>query len=484
MRKPLRMKHGLNHRFARRKIRGYVCLHMKKLLHLLSEAFKGEGLNYTNMGINQAIFLLAVPMILEMFWESLFAIVDAFFVSKISVEAVATVGLTESVMTIIYSIAWGLSTAATALVARRVGEGNGEQAGEATAQAFWISLVMGIVFAFFGSIFAEDILHLMNASPEVIETGLNYTRLLFISSPSIILLFTLSGALRGAGDASKAMWSLGIANVINIILDVYLIWYAEIGVVGAAIATSIGRTVGVFIQLYFLSRVNGNVKMTMAQFKPNFEIIKTLLGLASGSAGQFIIASASWVFLARILSSFGSDVVAGYTIAIRIIVFTILPAWGMANAAATLVGQNLGAKQPEQAEKSAWRAAFYNMCFLLMVGIIFFIFAPNFIALFNPKPEVVKVGVQCLQILCLGYLFYGHGMVIAQALNGAGDTKSPTYINLICFWAIEIPLAYFLAKTMNFGPLGVFLSIAISESILAILAILVFRRGKWKTIEV
>lgn len=457
---------------------------MKKILNLLKESFQGEGLNYTQMGINRAIFLLAVPMILEMFWESLFAIVDAFFVAKISVEAVATVGLTESVMSIIYSLAWGISTATTALVARRVGEDNKEKAGEATAQAFWISLIIGLLLAFFGTLFAEEILLLMNASPEVIETGINYTRLLFMSSPSIMLLFTLSGALRGAGDASKAMWSLGIANIINILLDIYLIWYLQVGVIGAAIATGIGRTLGVFIQLYFLSRAKGSVKLTLQQFGLNLDLIKSLLSLASGSAGQFIIASASWVFLARILSSFGSDVVAGYTIALRIIVFTILPAWGMANAAATLVGQNLGAKQPDQAEKSAWRAAFYNMIFLVSVGIVFFIIAPDLIAMFNSNPKVVEIGVQCLQILCLGYLFYGYGMVIAQALNGAGDTKSPTYLNLICFWAIEIPLAYLLAKVLGWGPIGVFISISVSESTLALLAMYVFKKGKWKTIEV
>jgi putative MATE family efflux protein len=318
----------------------------------------------------------------------------------------------------------------------------------------------------------------------LIEKGSSFTQIIFASSPSIVLLYTLSGALRGAGDASTAMRSILLANFINIFMDFLLIPIMGLGVEGAAIATSVGRTIGVLYQLYALFGGNGNIQILKKQFIPDKEVIKNLLSIAAGGTGQFLIQSASWIFLTRILSSFGSEVVAGYTIAIRIIIFTILPSWGMSNAAATLVGQNLGAGKPERAEQSVWRTAFYNMIFLLTVGIIFAFFAESFVGIFTTEAHVIEIGVLCLQIICLGYIFFGYGMVIGQSLNGAGDTLSPTIMNFVCFWLIEIPLAYFLAKTLNWGPNGVFWSIAISESILAIVAIFVFRRGRWKRMKV
>ena len=458
---------------------------MRKILQLFIHAIRGEEQSYTDISINRAIFLLSVPMILEMIGESLFAVVDAFFVARyVGTEGVATVGLTESVLTLIYSLAIGLSAAATAIVARRVGEGNKIGGGLAVAQVIMISLVLGVSVGILGFVFAEDILRLMGGNEHLIEKGSSFTRIIFASSPSIVLLYTLSGALRGAGDASTAMRSILLANLINIIMDFVLIPVMGFGVEGAAIATTVGRTIGVLYQLYALYGGNGNIQILAKQFVPNKEVSKNILSVAAGGTGQFLIQSASWIFLTRILSTFGSEVVAGYTIAIRIIIFTILPSWGMSNAAATLVGQNLGAGKPERAETSVWRTAFYNMIFLLFVGLIFAFFAKNFVEIFSNDPTVVANGVLCLQIVCLGYIFFGYGMVIGQSLNGAGDTLSPTIINFVCFWLIEIPLAYFLAKTLDWGPSGVFWSIAISESILAIVAIFVFRRGRWKTMTV
>ncbi len=458
---------------------------MRKVIKLFFQALSDEEQNYTELSINRSIFLLSVPMILEMIGESLFAIVDAFFVAKyVGTEGVATVGLTESVLTLIYSLAIGLSAAATAIVARRIGEGNKSEAGKAVSQVILLSVSLGITLGSLGFIFAEDILSLMGGSKHLILKGSLFTKIIFASSPSIILLYTLSGALRGAGDASTAMKSVILANIINISMDFLLIPILHFGVEGAAIATSIGRTIGVLYQLNALFRERGSIQISIRQFLPNKEIIKNLLSIALGGTGQFLIQSASWIFLIRILSTFGDDVVAGYTIAIRIIVFTILPSWGMSNAAATLVGQNLGAKQIAKAEKSVWRTAFYNMIFLLFIGFIFAYFAKDFIEIFSNEARVIETGVTCLQIICLGYIFFGYGMVIGQSLNGAGDTLSPTLMNFVCFWLIEIPLAYFLAKNQSWGPSGVFWSIAISESVLAVLAIFVFKRGRWKSVKV
>ena len=420
--------------------------------------------------------------------ESLFAVVDVFFVAKIGTQAIATVGLTESVLTLVYSIAIGLSTAATALVSRRVGEEHHREAGVTVGQVILVSITMALLLGLPGFLFAEDILRLMGGDEQLITNGAGFTRMIFASSPAIILLYTLSGCLRGAGDASVAMRSLWLANGVNIILCPVFIFgvgpFPELGVMGSAVATTMGRTTGVLYQLYALTRPKGAIQVLRSDITPDAGIIRNLMSLAVGGTSQFLVGSASWIFLTRILSTYGSDVVAGYTIAIRIIVFTILPSWGLANAAATLVGQNLGAGQPERAETSAWRAAFCNMLFLAAVGAGFFLGAAPVVGFFDNNVRVVDVAVQCLRVFCLGYLFMAYGMVLSQSLNGAGDTKTPTLINIVCFWIVEIPLAYTLAHLLNWGPPGVFWSVAISETLLAIIAVFVFRRGRWKTVRV
>ncbi|MFD1143442.1 MATE family efflux transporter [Larkinella insperata] len=461
---------------------------MTKFIRLFMAALRGSEGNYTSGSINRAIFMLSVPMVLEMVMESLFAIVDVFFVAKISTEAVATVGLTESVLTIVYSVGIGLSTAATALVSRRVGEGNAREAGKSVAQVILVSVTVALLIGIPGALFAPEILRAMGGDEHLIANGSGFTRLIFASSPVIVLLYTLSGCLRGAGEASVAMRSLWIANGFNIILCPIFIFgwgpIPEMGVIGSAVATTIGRSAGALYQLVSLMRNGRSVQLETATFQPNAAIIRNLLSIAAGGTAQFLVGSASWVFLTRILSTFGSDIVAGYTIAIRIMIFTIMPSWGMANAAATLVGQNLGAQQPERAETSAWRAAFCNMLFLLSVGILFYIGAAEIVGIFNRDPKVVDIAVQCLRIFCLGYVFFAYGMVISQALNGAGDTRTPTIINVVCFWIIEVPLAYLLANSLAWGPTGVFWSVAFSESLLAVIAVLVFRRGRWKLVQV
>ncbi|PRY41860.1 putative MATE family efflux protein [Spirosoma oryzae] len=461
---------------------------MTRFIRLFVAALRGSETNFTSGNINRALFLLSVPMILEMVMESLFAIVDIFFVAQIGTEAVATVGLTESVLTLVYSVAIGLSTAATALVARRVGETDRAGASAAVGQVILISLSLAVLMSLTGVLFAEQILSLMGGDAHLIANGAGFTRMIFASAPAIMLLYTLSGCLRGAGRASDAMRSLWLANGVNIVLCPLLIFgwgpIPELGVMGSAVATTIGRTVGVLYQLYALTRPGSTVQIRRADVTPNPALIRSLLGLAAGGTGQFLVSSASWVFLTRILSTFGSDVVAGYTIAIRIIVFTILPSWGMANAAATLVGQNLGAGQADRAETSAWRAATCNMVFLALVGIAFFLGATTIVQLFNSNPAVVSVAVDALHIFCAGYVFFAYGMVLSQALNGAGDTRTPTIINIVSFWLVEIPLAYTLAHTFNWGPTGVFWSVAISETLLAVLAVFVFRRGRWKGVQV
>lgn len=462
---------------------------MKKFFQLFLAALRGSESNFTSGSINRAIFLLSVPMILEMAMESLFFIVDVFFVAKIGTEAVATVGLTESVLTLVYSLAMGLSAGATALVARRVGEGNARDAGVVVGQVILLSVGMAVLVGVPGFLFGEDILRLMGADARIIASGAPFTRMIFASAPAIMLLYTLSGALRGAGEASVAMRSLWVANAVNILLCPVLIFgwgpFPELGVLGSAVATTLGRSIGVAYQLAaFLRTRGGAVQLSRDDLRPDFAVIRNLLSVAAGGTGQFLIASASWVFLMRILSTFGPDVVAGYTIAIRIIVFTILPSWGMANAAATLVGQNLGAGQPDRAETSAWRAAYCNVVFLFLVGVVFYLAAAQIVGFFDRHPGVVAVAVQSLRIFCLGYLAFAFGMVMTQALNGAGDTRTPTLLNLLCFWAIEIPLAYLLANPAGWGPPGVFWAVAFSETLLAAFAVWVFRRGRWKLVKV
>ncbi len=458
---------------------------IRAFFNLLRKALKGENIDTTTGKINTVIFLLAVPMIFEMGMESIFALVDIIFVSRISVEAVAVVGLTESTLTIIYSLGFGLSMGATAIVSRRIGEKDVKGAAEAGMQAIYLGLGLATIISFIGMFFSKDILILMGASDSMIEIGLGYIQWMLIGNFSIMFLFLINGIFRGAGDPAIAMKSLILANGINIVLDplfIFGIWiFPELGVKGAAVATTIGRSVGVLYQLYYL--VNGKslivLKGKIWQIKT--KIIKQIMLLAAGTAGQFMIASASWIFLMSIMSQFGEHVLAGYTTAIRIVVFTILPAWGISNAAATLVGQNLGAKLPERAEKAVWRTGYFNMVFMGIVMILFLVIPEQLINIITHDAAVVKEGVLCLRILCLGYIAYGYEMVLANAINGAGDTKTPTIINFFGFWILQIPLAYFLSTTLGLNSTGVYMAVPISEACMAIAFVIIFKRGKWKT---
>lgn len=458
------------------------------ILRLFAQAVKGVEQDYTTGSINKAIFMLSVPMILEMVMESLFAVVDVFFVSKLGTDAIATVGLTESMLTILYSVAWGISMGATALVARRIGEKNPDGAAHGGMQAIYVGVFISLIVSIAGIFFAKDLLMLMGAEQAMADANYHYTQLLMGSNIVIMLLFLINGIFRGAGDASIAMRSLWIANILNIILCPTLINgfgpIPAMGLTGAALATTIGRGVGVLYQLYHLFNGKGVIRILRKHISFDFPVMGSVIKLASGGTAQFLIASASWIFLVKILADYGSDALAGYTIAIRVIVFTILPAWGMANAAATLVGQNLGAKMPERAEQSVWKAAKYNMFFLVTVAILFFTGAEWIMMFFTTNKDVIASGVKCLRFVSLGYAFYGYGMVVSQSFNGAGDTKTPTIINLFGFWAFQIPLAYVLAKVLNLGETGVFLAIPVAESAIAIVAIILFKRGKWKTIKV
>ncbi len=455
--------------------------------HLIS-ALKGEEHDYTAGSINKAIFLLAVPMIAEMIMESLFAVVDIYFVSKVSVNAVATVGLTESVMMLIYSIAVGLSMATTAIIARRIGEKDPKRAADAAFQAVVLAVSVGALLGTFGFIYAPDILRLMGGSPELIEEGLGYTRMMYGGNLSVILLFLLNAVFRGAGNPAIAMRSLWLANGINIVLDPILIFgwgpIAAMGVTGAAVATTIGRSIGVVYQIYHLLKGTSVVRILRENIVIQTKMIWEMIVISAGGIGQFLVESASWIFLYRIMAHFGEEALAGYTIAFRIIVFTLLPSWGMANAAATLVGQNLGAKQAERAETSVWKTAFYNTLFLLGVSIVFFVFAEPVLSLFGQNEKVTEIGIRALKIICLGYVAFSYGMVVGQAFNGAGDTFTPLMISLVVFWLIQIPLAYLLAIHLNWKSDGVFASIAICHSLYAIAAIMLFKRGKWKLTKV
>jgi len=452
---------------------------------LLGQAFRGEEQDFTHGSIDRAIVLLSVPMILEMVMESLFAVVDAFFVAKVGVEAVATVGLTESMLTLVYSLAIGLSSAATAMVSRRIGEGNPQAAARAGAQTMLLAVGISLCLSIPGYLYADDILGLMSKDASVVAKGSAYTRLMFTANLPILLLWMLNGIFRGAGDATTAMRALWIANGINILLDPILIFgwgpVPAYGVLGAAMATTIGRSVGVVYQLWCLFGTGRIIRLRPADFLPDPKIMRRVLQIASGGAGQYLIASASWIFMISILGQLGKEITAGYTIAIRIMLFTILPAWGMANAASTLVGQNLGAGHPERAELSVWRTGYFNLLFMAVVSATYLIAAPFFIRLFTNDPAVVASGALALRIVAGGYVFYGYGMVLAQALNGAGDTRTPTMLNFIFFWLVETPLAWLLALHWGWGETGVYWSIVIAESGLALAAIWVFRKGKWKT---
>lgn len=456
-------------------------LHFKKAVSGLEEDF-------TNISIKKSIFYLSIPMILEMVMESLFAVVDIFFVGKLGVHAVATVGLTESVLTIIYSIAIGLSMAATAIVARRIGEKKPKEASAAAFQAILVCSLFAVAVAVLGVVYAKPMLALMGGEPEVIESGYRYTQIIFGGNVCVMLLFLINGIFRGAGNAAVAMRTLWIANAINIVLDPILIFglgpIPALGLEGAAWATTTGRGIGVIYQFYILFNGKSIIKFYWDSLKMNWKTVWTIVKVASGGMGQFLIESASWIFLMRIISESGSVALAGYTIAVRIIIFALLPAFGLSNAAATLVGQNLGALQPARAEKSAWLAAHLTALFLGFCAIIFIAGAGFFIGIFNQEEGVIAVGTMGLTIICLGYVFFGYGMVMSQSLNGAGDTKTPTIINLTILWGFQIPFAYLLAKTFGLGATGVFIAIAVSHSLHAVVSTWVFNRGKWKLVQV
>lgn len=459
-----------------------------RTIALFRQAISGTETEYTSGSIDRAIFLLSVPMVLEMLMEGLFALVDIFFVAKLGKEATATIGLTEVVMSQIVALALGISMATTAMVARRIGEKDREGAAVAAMQSIIIGIVICLIIAVFFYFKAGDILAFMGGSTELIMTGTGYTRILLTGSSTMFFLYLLNAIFRGAGNAAIAMRTLWIANGINIVLDpmlIFGIWFfPEMGVKGAAIATTIGRGIGVGYQVYHLVNGKSLVRLSLRHLRLAWDIIYKLAKVSSTGVLQFFMATASWLFIIRIIALFGDAAVAGYSIGIRIVIFTILPAWGMASAASTLVGQNLGAGEPERAEKSVWRTAFFNMIFLTSVSVLFVIAAPWIIPFFTKEPDVIHQGVLCLRIICLGYVFYAYGMVIGQAFNGAGDTVTPTIINFIAFWLLQIPLSYTFATLFAWGPVGVYWGIAISESLLALIAIAVFRRGKWKTVQI
>lgn len=454
-----------------------------RALSIIGRSLKGEEQDYTQGNIRNAVFLLAIPMILELSLESVFAVVDMFFVGKLGKNAITVVGLTESVITIVYSVAMGLSTAATAIVARRIGEKNPEAAAQAGAQALMIGIIATAVMSLAGVIFAGDILKMMGADPQVIKEGTIFTRIMLGGSFTVMLLFLINGIFRGAGNAAMAMKSLVLASLLNIILCPILIHY--LGLKGAAIATTIGRGTGVIYQCWHLFRGSGALKFRPAYFGLVKEQVKAIVNIAWPATFQFVIASGSWIVLTRLIAETGGTTAsAGYQIAIRCVVFFILPAWGLSNAAATLVGQNLGAKEIQRAEKSVMLAAKYNAIFMSLVTVLFVFFARPIILLFSHDEAVVAYGVKALQIIGSGYIFYGIGMVMIQSLNGAGDTRTPTIINFVCFWLFQIPLAYLLAKGLHWNTTGAMIAIPIAETLIALVAWYFFKKGKWKEIEV
>ena len=460
----------------------------KKFIHYFWIAISGKETEFTSGSIRKAIFMLSIPMILEMLMESIFALVDIAYVSKVSVNAVATIGLTESVITLVYALAIGLSMTATAVVARRIGEKDVQGARIAAVQAISLGVLISVLIGIIGIIYAKDILALMGGEPELIAEGYGYTQWLIGGNITITLLFLINAIFRGAGNASIAMWALVLSNGLNIILDPMFIFgfgpIPEMGVKGAAVATNIGRGTAVLFQLGILFFGWGKIKLLAKDLVLNFKVMLNLIKVSLGGIAQFLIGTSSWIFLMRIMSEFGSEVLAGYTIAIRVMMFTLMPSWGMSNAAATLVGQNLGAKQPERAERSVWKTGKYNAIFMGTVSLGYLIFAKTIISWFNATPEVVKSGALCLQIIALGYIFYAYGMVVTQAFNGAGDTRTPTKINLISFWFFQLPLAYVSALVLGWGTIGVFLAITLAEVLLAVLAMVWFKKGKWKQVQV
>jgi putative MATE family efflux protein len=454
----------------------------------LGEALHGSRQDYTQGSIKRAIFLLAIPMVLEMFMESLFAVVDVFWVARLGEKAVATVGLTESVLALVYAVAMGLGLSATAMVARRVGEKDPEGAAVAGVQAIALGVVTGLGMGLPCLFLAPRILRWMGGSPALLAEGTWYARIALGTCAAPVLLILNNAVFRGAGDAAIAMRVLWVSNIINLVLDPCLIFglgpFPRLGVTGAATATLVGRSVGVVYQFYRLFQGGEHIRILARQVRLHGEVMLRLLSVSLTGILQLAIPQIAWTGLVRIVSIFGDAALAGYTIGMRIIIFVILPSWGLSGAAATLVGQNLGAKQPERAEKSVWTTGFYNMLFMGVVGVFFVVFAGPVVRLFTHDPAVVPLGVSCLRILSYGNVGYAYGMVMLQAFNGAGDTRTPTWVNLLGYWVLEIPLAYALALPLGWRSNGVYLAILFSECAIAAAGVLLFRRGRWKEAKI
>lgn len=450
----------------------------------IKEAIAGTDRDFTTEKLSRAIFLLSVPMVLEMAMESVFAIADIFFVSKLGAETVAVVGITESLMTIIYALGIGLGTAATAMVSRRIGEKKPAEAARAAGQAIITGAVVSFLIAIPGMIFYRDILELMGVGAESAEEFGSYTLIILSTNIVIMLLFINNAIFRSSGDAAISMKVLGIANLLNIILDPMLIFgfgpVPALGIKGAAIATTIGRGLAVIYQFYLLFAGKHRIRLSVADLRPDLGIIRQLIQLSAGATGQYLIATSSWIILVRVIAFFGSQVVAGYTIAIRVMFFMLMPSWGISNAAATLVGQNLGAEKPGRAVHAIRITGMVNMFFLGIIGLIIAVFPESFIRIFISDPEVIRYGASCLRILSYGFIAYGLGMVLVNSLNGAGDTVTPTWINLFCYWLLEIPLAYYLAVVAGLKENGVFIAILVAEVMMTLSAWFFIRRGKWK----
>lgn len=455
----------------------------KQLWRDIIEAVSGTEQDFSSGKLSRAILLLSIPMVLEMLLESVFAVVDILFIARLGADAVAVVGITESMMTIVYAIGMGFGTGATAIISRRIGEKRPKDASIAAGQAILVALTASFVMAVPGFFFSKDLLYLMGASHQAVLEGWKYTAIMMGGNLVIMFLFTINAIFRSSGDAAISLRVLAVANIINIVLDPILIYgfgpIPAFGVEGAAIATTTGRGIGVIFQFYLLFGRHHRIKIYWNSFIPRLKVIRKLIFLSMGGIGQNIIATSSWVALVRIISGFGSEVVAGYTIAIRILVFTILPAWGISNAASTLVGQNLGAGKPERAEKAAWVTAVVNMILLGIIGLLILIDTKFYLAMFIDDTRVISFGAHALRVFSYGYIFYALGMVMVQAINGAGDTYIPTFINVISYWLIEIPLAYVWARS-DMQESGVYYAIFVAEASMALLGLAWFKLGYWK----
>lgn len=458
------------------------------LLAAIRDGLRGTTEDLTTAPLRRAVVLLAVPMVIEMLMESLFAVVDVFFVSRLGADAVATIGLTESLLTVIYTIAMGLSIGATAVVARRIGEQDPDGAAVAAVQALLLGLAIAVTIGGLGAIYAPQLLQLMGADAGVLATGRGYATVMLGGEASFILIFLLNAAFRGAGDAQVAMRALILANGLNIVLDPCLIFglgpFPELGVTGAAVATTTGRFTGVAYLLWSLTRPGGRLQVQTRHMRLDVPAMRGMLQIAASGVFQYFVSTASWIGLTRILATFGGHVVAGYTIAIRLVIFALLPSWGLANAAATLVGQSLGAQDPPRARAAVMLAGWYNMAFLTAVAVAFLVFAEPLVAIFTTDPTVAPTAVHALRLIAAGYPFYAWGMVFTNAFNGAGDTRTPTLVNLACFWALELPLAWVLSRAGAFGPDGAFAAVAIAFSSMAVVSGLLFRRGTWAARQV